>query len=40
MKIDLIERAEQMLNIQTQIGPIYVSFKTNKNGLDNLIIGI
>ena len=25
-----MERAEQMLNIQTQIGPIYVSFKTNK----------
>ena len=28
---------EQMLNIKTQIGPIYVSFKTNKK-IDSLIL--
>ena len=32
-----MERAEQMLNIRTQIGPIYVSFKSNKK-IDNLIL--
>ncbi len=32
-----MERAEQMLNIKTQIGPIYVSFKTNKR-IENLIL--
>jgi len=32
-----MERAEQMLNIHTQIGPIYVVFKTNKK-IDNLIL--
>tara|TARA_B100001250_G_scaffold334833_1_gene300861 strand:- start:144 stop:1349 length:1206 start_codon:yes stop_codon:yes gene_type:complete len=32
-----MERAEQMLNIKTQIGPIYVSFKTNKK-IDSLIL--
>ncbi len=30
------ERAEQMLNIKTQIGPIYVFFKENKNVSDLL----
>ena len=32
----LKERADQMLNIETQIGPIYVSY-IDENGLDNLI---
>jgi len=32
----LNERAEQMLNIETQIGPIYVSY-IDENNLDNLI---
>jgi len=32
----LDERAEQMLNIETQIGPIYVSYM-DENDLDNLI---
>ena len=31
------ERANQMLNIETQIGPIYVSYKDN-NELDNFIL--
>ena len=32
----LKERADQMLNIESQIGPIYVSY-IDENGLDNLI---
>jgi len=32
----LKERADQMLNIETQIGPIYVSY-IDENGLENLI---
>ena len=32
----LNERADQMLNIETQIGPIYVSY-IDENGLDNFI---
>jgi len=32
----LKERADQMLNIETQLGPIYVSY-IDENGLDNLI---
>ena len=33
------ERANQMLNIETQIGPIYVSYKDN-NELDNFIFNL
>ena len=31
MKVRKIERADQMMNINTQIGPIYVSYASDEN---------